>query len=88
LDFWGRFPLQGIALFFGAGYDETEAMAIAWSKIPMNWYIVKQPNETCQIVDDSAVAEAAAERWGPYGSREEAIAKRIGLIRAGKCTPL
>jgi hypothetical protein len=81
----GRFPFEGIALFFGTGYDGA---AIAWSKIPMNWYIVKQPDETCQIVDDSAVAEAAAEKWGPYGSREEAIAKRIGLIRAGKCTPL
>jgi hypothetical protein len=72
----------------GQAMMKRKPMAIAWSKIPMNWYIVKQPNETCQIVDDSAVAEAAAEKWGPYGSREEAIAKRIGLIRAGKCTPL
>jgi hypothetical protein len=88
LDFWERFSFQGIALFFWAGYDGTEAIAIARSKIFMSWYIVKQPDETCQIVDDLAVAEAAAEKWGPYDSREEAIAKRIGLIRAGKCTPL
>jgi hypothetical protein len=84
----GDFLFRGSPFLLGASYDETEAMAIAWSKIPMNWYIVKQPDETCQIVDDSAVAEAAAEKWGPYGSREEAIAKRIGLIRAGKCTPV
>jgi hypothetical protein len=54
----------------------------------MNWYIVKNPDRTCQIVDDPVIAAEAAEKWGPYGSREEAIAKRIGLIRAGKCDPV
>ena len=27
------------------------------------------------------------EKWGPYDSAEDAIARRIGLIRAGKCQP-
>ena len=27
------------------------------------------------------------EQWGAYASEQEAIAKRIGLIRAGKCQP-
>ena len=29
----------------------------------------------------------ALEFWGPFKTREEAIAKRIGLIRRGKCKP-
>ena len=27
-------------------------------------------------------------RWGPYASQPEAIARRVGLIRAGKCQPI
>ncbi|MEG5001133.1 DDE transposase family protein [Microcoleus sp. B4-D4] len=27
------------------------------------------------------------DKWGPYDSAEDAIARRIGLIRAGKCQP-
>jgi hypothetical protein len=53
----------------------------------MNWYIIKNPDQTCQLTDDPDLAIGAAESWGPYVSREEAIAKRVGLIRAGKCDP-
>jgi hypothetical protein len=89
LDLRGRFSVKEIALFFWAGYDGANSYGDRLERgIFMNWYIVKQPDKTCQIVDDLAVAEAAAEKWGPYSLREEAIAKRIGLIRAGKCTPL
>jgi hypothetical protein len=28
------------------------------------------------------------ERWGPFDSQQEAIARRVGLIRAGKCQPV
>ncbi|WP_442944889.1 hypothetical protein [Nostoc sp.] len=28
------------------------------------------------------------EQWGPFSSPEEAIARRVGLIRAGKCQPV
>ncbi|HEY9630251.1 MAG TPA: DDE transposase family protein [Coleofasciculaceae cyanobacterium] len=28
------------------------------------------------------------ERWGPFASQGEAIARRVGLIRSGKCQPL
>jgi hypothetical protein len=61
---------------------------------PEAWYIVKQPNEQCMIVtatelssqpDDTAPAR---EQWGPYRSQAEAIARRVGLIRAGKCQPV
>ncbi|MBL1175084.1 hypothetical protein [Pantanalinema sp. GBBB05] len=56
------------------------------------WYIVKQPNGQCAIQPHSQLGEAsttqAEERWGPYASEQEAIARRVGLIRAGKCQPV
>ena len=55
------------------------------------WYIVKIANSTCEIVTQAALATADAEsidRWGPFSSQSEAIAKRVGLIRAGKCQPV
>ncbi|MGF1478159.1 MAG: hypothetical protein ACFB4I_01530 [Cyanophyceae cyanobacterium] len=52
------------------------------------WYILREKDGTCQIV---AVANKqspnAEERWGPFSSQAEAIARRVGLIRAGKCQP-
>jgi hypothetical protein len=53
----------------------------------VNWYIIKNPDRTCQIINDPDQAVATVENWGPYASREDAIAKRVGLIRAGKCDP-
>lgn len=57
-----------------------------------NWYIVKRPEGHCEILpSDRLEAETEdkriVERWGPIGSQEEAIARRIGLIRSGKCKP-
>ncbi len=58
------------------------------------WYVVKQDNSQCRILPandlelEKTVDEPPAlERWGPYGSQQEAIARRVGLIRAGKCQP-
>lgn len=56
------------------------------------WYIVKQPTGHCAIVpahqlDPTAASRSAHEQWGPYDSETEAIARRVGLIRAGKCQP-
>ena len=52
------------------------------------WYIVKKENNTCQIV---ALKEDPTfeikKYWGPFVSPEEAIAARVGLIRAKKCQP-
>ncbi|MEB3356444.1 MAG: hypothetical protein VKK04_06935 [Synechococcales bacterium] len=28
------------------------------------------------------------QRWGPFASQGEAIARRVGLIRSGKCRPV
>ena len=56
------------------------------------WYIVKQEDGTCQIVEsqnESAKTPEQSKRlqWGGFESEQEAIARKIGLIRAGKCKP-
>lgn len=65
------------------------------------WYIIKQPEGQCKILPANqlpqAVLEAGAveadessqaQSWGPFSSQGEAIARRVGLIRAGKCQPM
>jgi len=55
------------------------------------WYIVKRSAGNCEIVSSDQIQEDDAEiieQWGPYTSQEEAIARRIGLIRSGKCQPV
>ena len=55
-----------------------------------NWYIVKQASQQCEIVSAQALEtseDKSSERWGPFGTQSQAIAKRVGLIRAGKCQP-
>jgi hypothetical protein len=58
------------------------------------WYIVRQENGQCAILPESQIesgqegAAAKSAQWGPYDSQSEAIARRIGLIRAGKCQPV
>ncbi|XGV95063.1 MAG: hypothetical protein ACAF41_20240 [Leptolyngbya sp. BL-A-14] len=66
---------------------------------PETWYVVKQANGQCTITPatsleptqnvDAPSPEAVPplERWGPYDSQQDAIARRVGLIRAGKCQP-
>lgn len=57
---------------------------------PQTWYIVKRNNEKCEIVPNQDAEEQSPdiiERWGPFESQQEAIARRVGLIRAGKCQP-
>lgn len=60
------------------------------------WYIVSQETGGCLIVtalelaaygDDEEDDSPTIECWGPFDSKEEAIAKRAGLIRSGKCKP-
>lgn len=55
-----------------------------------NWYIVKRPAGHCEIVSSQTIEEngpTVQERWGPFNSQDEAIARRVGLIRASKCQP-
>lgn len=55
------------------------------------WYIVKRSAGHCEIVPSNQTTEendsAVQERWGPFTSQDEALARRVGLIRAGKCQP-
>ncbi|MCC5618885.1 DDE transposase family protein [Nostoc sp. CHAB 5836] len=56
-----------------------------------NWYIVKRSGGNCEIIPSDQVGDdnvEVIEQWGPFSSQEEAIARRIGLIRAGKCQPV
>jgi len=59
------------------------------------WYIVKGSDGHCDIVPmlpDSTLRSSDKQEyiasWGPFASPQEAIAKRVGLIRAGKCQPI
>ncbi|BAU65260.1 hypothetical protein STA3757_26410 [Stanieria sp. NIES-3757] len=53
------------------------------------WYIIKQSDGTCQITSTADESDLSTNQsWGPFNSQADAIAKRIGLIRAGKCQPL
>ena len=55
------------------------------------WYIVKQEDGTCKVVELKKSAKTPEQldklQWGGFESEQEAIAKKIGLIRAGKCKP-
>ncbi len=52
------------------------------------WYVVKEPDSCCSIVPEAQLAALTiVEQWGPFSSEAEAIARRIGLIRSGKCQP-
>ncbi len=52
------------------------------------WYIVKLPLGNCEIVSIAPLGTEVEEHWGPFPSKDEAIARRIGLIRAGECQPV
>ena len=53
------------------------------------WFICKLDTGVCEIVKSDRSEEIAnsLETWGAFASQGEAIAKRVGLIRAGKCKP-
>ena len=53
------------------------------------WFICKRYKGFCEIVKSDHKEEIlnSVETWGAFASQGEAIAKRVGLIRAGKCTP-
>ncbi|MBN4006842.1 DDE transposase family protein [Nostoc sp. LPT] len=54
------------------------------------WYIVKRSGGNCEIIPSDQVGDnnlEILEQWGPF-TQEEAIARRVGLIRAGKCQPV
>lgn len=56
------------------------------------WHIVKRPAGNCEIIPSNEATgddnPEIIEKWGPFDSQQEAIARRVGLIRAGKCQPV
>jgi hypothetical protein len=60
------------------------------------WYVVLQLDGHCEIVATPPIADPDADtpsatvvkQWGPFASPAEALARRVGLIRAGKCQPI
>lgn len=53
-----------------------------------NWYIVQNEEGKCQIINCTDQNPLNNQKyWGPFDSEQEAIARRVGLIRAGKCQP-
>lgn len=56
------------------------------------WYILKRREGHCDILSNEPNKDEQSpdviERWGPFDSQQEAIARRVGLIRAGKCKPV
>ena len=58
---------------------------------PQSWYIIKRSTGNCEIVSSEPTSEddtQTIEKWGAFDSKEEAISRRIGLIRTGKCQPV
>ena len=60
-------------------------------EIMQEWYIVKESSDKPCVVLKAQEMEASGvtpeEKWGPFETKNQAIAKRVGLIRAGKCKP-
>jgi len=58
-------------------------------RAPSQWFICKRDTGVCEIVNSDHREEIlnAVETWGAFASQGEAIAKRVGLIRTGKCKP-
>ncbi len=69
--------------------DHTDNIQAADAQATNAWHIVQQLDGHCDICSQSELAQAtdSPKAWGPFASRAEAIAKRIGLIRSGKCLP-
>jgi hypothetical protein len=54
----------------------------------IGWYVVKGESGHCQILTAEEIKQGIAqEKWGPFASEGEGIARRVGLIRTGKCQP-
>ena len=59
------------------------------SAAKQSWYIVKQSDDTCKVITSDLLPKNPTQKqWGEFVSEQEAIAKKIGLIRAGQCKPL
>ena len=69
--------------------DNIESASDLNADKPETWHVVQRSEGHCDICKQSELSQAGdnPKNWGPFKSRPEAIAKRVGLIRAGKCLP-
>jgi phage I-like protein len=55
------------------------------------WYVIQSEDGHCEILPAGKISrqmlQTKPQTWGPYASEADAIARRVGLIRAGKCQP-
>ncbi len=54
------------------------------------WYIVQTEAGQCEICPAAQLPPEESrpgKTWGPFESQGDAIARRVGLIRAGQCKP-
>jgi len=55
------------------------------------WYVAKEaPDKPCSVLSAQELDASNLsfeKKWGPFETKNQAIAKRVGLIRAGKCKP-
>ncbi|MEM8806262.1 MAG: hypothetical protein AAGF01_09570 [Cyanobacteria bacterium P01_G01_bin.38] len=55
------------------------------------WHIAQDGSGQCNIVTQAELDKLTDDQkqaaWGPFASQNEAMARRVGLIRAGKCKP-
>jgi hypothetical protein len=67
----------------------TETDSTDTNQTAASWHIVQQAGGHCEIFNQAKLDQLTdnPKTWGPFTSRTEAIAKRVGLIRAGKCLP-
>ncbi|MEO0456993.1 MAG: DDE transposase family protein [Cyanobacteria bacterium P01_A01_bin.114] len=71
---------------------ETPSTQSTHATEPAQWHIAQDGSGQCKIVTQAELAQLADDQkqaaWGPFKDQNEAIARRVGLIRAGKCKPV
>ncbi|MGB3789582.1 MAG: hypothetical protein WA949_16345 [Phormidesmis sp.] len=53
---------------------------------PQSDQLESKQSESEQSESEQSETETL-QQWGPFATQNQAIAKRVGLIRAGKCRP-
>lgn len=92
LDIVTHFVSNNLNLDTQGGFADPERNALEDTMLmetSQTWTIVKRPAGQCEIVPNAGNLDGeVVEKWGPFDSKTEAIARRVGLIRSGKCEPL
>ena len=66
----------------------TEISETSDNTRPDSWHVIRQTSGHCDICRQTDLDRLdKPQTWGPFASQAAAMAKRVGLIRAGKCLP-